>query len=52
MIHDWGRLPSEFGLCDPEDDLSLMAAYSVTVSKMRAYEDYRQAQAMNRATGK
>ena len=25
--HDWQRLPSEFGICKPEDNLSFMTAY-------------------------
>ena len=48
VIHDWGRLPSEFGLCTADEDLNLMAAYTSTVSKMRAWEDYEHARKMKK----
>lgn len=34
--HDWNRLPSELGLCDSEEDLAVMMAYTDTVSRMNA----------------
>lgn len=38
-LHDWGgKRPSEFGLCEPEEDLSLMAGYTVAASQMKAWE--------------
>jgi len=40
--HEWGRLPSDFGLCGKDDDLAVMAAYSGTVSRMRAWEQQEQ----------
>jgi len=36
--HDWGYKPSELGLCEPEDDLLWMTAYSSTVADMEAVE--------------
>ena len=36
--HDWHRLPSEFGLCEPADDMALMSAFSGTVATMRSWE--------------
>lgn len=36
--HDWGRRPSEFGLCLAEDDLAVMRAHSGAVASMRAWE--------------
>jgi hypothetical protein len=35
---DWGYKPSELGLCEPEEDLTLMVAYTSTVSDMEAVE--------------
>jgi hypothetical protein len=37
---EWGRLPSEFGLCKPEDDIAVMCAYEDTLGDMRAIEKY------------
>jgi hypothetical protein len=50
---DWGRTPSEFGLCNPEDDPSVMAAYTKTVATMRAWEHQEQEREAERkrATG-
>lgn len=44
LVHtakEWGRLPSELGLCDPEEDLLFMTAHEEVVSEMRAFEDYK-----------
>jgi hypothetical protein len=37
---EWGRLPSEFGLCRPEDDIAVMCAYEDTLGDIRAVERY------------
>ena len=34
----WGYRPSEFGLCDPEEDADLMIAYCTAKSTIDAYE--------------
>lgn len=34
----WGKLPSEVGLCQPEDDLTYMVALTKAEGKMRAWE--------------
>lgn len=41
-IKEWGRLPSEFGVCAPEQDLSVMLAYENTVGAMKSYEAFIQ----------
>lgn len=40
--HEWGRKPSEFGLCQPEDDAAVMLTYTRTVAVMRAKEALEQ----------
>jgi len=35
---DWGYKPSVLGLCDPEEDLLYMVAYTATVADMEAVE--------------
>jgi hypothetical protein len=50
--HDWNRLPSEFDLCLPEDDLAVMMAYSSTVSRMRSWEAQEQERKSEEATSK
>lgn len=42
VAHDWGVIPSQLGLCKPEDDLSVMAAFTWTTAKMRAHEQEEQ----------
>jgi hypothetical protein len=37
-VFEWKRLPSEFGLCAPEEDLTLMVAYMATKSDMEAFD--------------
>lgn len=39
---EWGRRPSEFGLCKPEDDLAVMIAYLRAKSKMQAKDNEEQ----------
>jgi hypothetical protein len=39
--HDWGYKPSELGICDPEDDLAVMAAYTNTRTRMAAWEEHK-----------
>ena len=34
----YGFKPSEFGLCDPTDDLAVMVAHNDTKARMQAYE--------------
>lgn len=51
---EWGRRPSEFGLCAPEDDYAVMLAYTRTVATMRAkeaLEQRRAAEKQSRAGG-
>lgn len=36
-----GKLPSDFDLCKPEDDLAVMMAHNNRKSKMAIYEDQR-----------
>ena len=38
VVYEWGRRPSEFGLCAPELDLTFMAAYLIAKRKMESYE--------------
>lgn len=40
VAHDWNRLPSEMGICAPEDDIKLMTAYTLTRSDMEAVESF------------
>lgn len=35
---EWGRLPSEFNICDPEDDLDLMMAFMSARDKMESWD--------------
>jgi len=35
---DWKMRPSEFGLCDPADDLTIMMAHKETIAKMNAWD--------------
>lgn len=36
--HDWHVTPSSLGLCQPDEDLYVMAAYTRSVNEMMAYE--------------
>lgn len=38
VISDWNRLPSDFNLCDPDEDLIFMSAFTMAKSKMQAYQ--------------
>ena len=38
VAHDWHVKPSELGICPPEDDPAVMAAYTRTMGRMRAKE--------------
>ena len=38
VAKEWGRRPSEFGVCDPEEDPTFMAAYELTIQQMRQVE--------------
>jgi hypothetical protein len=40
VCYRWGRLPSEFGLCQPEDDLTFMMAYTNTKQSIDAIESH------------
>jgi hypothetical protein len=43
VLKEWsGPLPSEFGICEPEDDLAVMVEYTIESDKMRAYEEKKQ----------
>jgi len=37
-VFEWKRLPSEFGLCKPDEDLVMMMAYSSAIEEMKSYE--------------
>jgi hypothetical protein len=39
VAYEWHRLPSEFGICDKELDLTFMAAYIITKRKIEAWEN-------------
>lgn len=49
VLKEWGRLPSEFGLCDPEEDLLIMSAYISAKSDMDAYEQQKAEERAERA---
>lgn len=38
VCNKWGRRPSEFGLCKPEDDFMYMSAYTSAEELMSGYE--------------
>jgi len=39
---EWNVLPSEMGLCEPEDDLTLMAAFISAKSDMQVWERHEE----------
>lgn len=39
-LEAWQILPSEFGLCDPEEDLYLMTAYKQNQAIMREWDAF------------
>lgn len=41
VIHEWGGAarPSEYGLCEPDFDITMMAAYLLARGKMSAWEN-------------
>ena len=40
-VKEWGYKPSEFGLCDPEEDLLFMTAHDEAIAEMKNFEDYK-----------
>jgi hypothetical protein len=36
----WGRLPSDLGACEPQDNKAFMIAYHRATVKMSSYEQY------------
>ena len=38
--HDWQKLPSELGICEPEDNAAYMTAFSNTQAKMSSWEKH------------
>lgn len=44
MAHYWNKMPSELGLCNPEDDPAVMMSYYETSRTMEAYESHLQTQ--------
>lgn len=40
--HYWNRLPSELGLCDPDEDPAVMMSYYLSVRAMEGYEYHLQ----------
>lgn len=40
-VKEWPRLPSEVGLCEPEQDLLFMTAYEEAVAEMKNFEEYK-----------
>ena len=45
VCHDWHIRPSEFGLCEPDDDFAVMTAYTSTVADINSYEPPKKAKA-------
>lgn len=37
-VHYWNRRPSEFGLCDQEEDIHFMHAYKITKDNIDRWE--------------
>lgn len=37
-VHDWGRIPSEFGLCEGDEDLCVMQAYTDAKMRIQSYD--------------
>lgn len=37
--HEWGKRPSELGICDKEEDLAWMTAFTNTKAYMSAWEN-------------
>lgn len=35
---DWGKFPSECGICEPREDIAFMMAYVRTEARMQAVE--------------
>lgn len=35
----WGQKPSSVGLCQPDEDVAVMAAYTRSVNEMAAWEE-------------
>lgn len=50
--HEWNRLPSEMGLCEPEFDLPLMTAYVLVKTTMQAYDDFIRTKEIEEKSGK
>jgi hypothetical protein len=49
VAHEWGKRPSELGICSPEDDVALMAAYTRTRQLMQAIESQETADKIEEA---
>jgi hypothetical protein len=47
-VKEWGRLPSEFGLCSPEDDFALINSYCSVENTMKAYDAQLEVEEMER----
>ena len=46
--HEWGKRPSELGLCKPAEDLAVMQVYTDTVARMRSQENLQAQHVRNR----
>lgn len=53
VVHDWGFKPSEFDLCEPEDDFMLMWGFTRTRNKMQEWTRlYKEAEAKRKSKTK
>jgi hypothetical protein len=52
MAHFWGRLPSELGLCEPEEDPAVMMSYYLAAKGIEAYDMYLQNKEIEKANRK
>lgn len=48
VAKDWGRLPSELGVCTPDMDIAVMVAFTQTRNLMATYEQEEQEREINR----
>jgi len=39
-VKEWGKLPSDLGLCDPSENLLFMTAHEEAITQMRNFEEY------------
>jgi len=46
----WGQLPSDVGLCAPEDNITYMVAWEQAENSMTAWENQEREREQNRAS--